>query len=84
MNRKALVDIYLPAASKSFDVYIPLDIPLSMVMPLISSALSDLTDGKYQAGPDAILCDAYTGEIFDVNIEVHELGINNGSKLMLI
>jgi len=81
---KVLVEIILPAADQSFDVYIPLDSRMSEVLVLVSSLLSDLTDGKYKATPNAVLCDAASGIIFNINMAIAELGIKNGSKLMLI
>lgn len=81
---KALVEIYVPAAAKRFDVYIPLRSRMSEVIRLVSNALSDLSDGKYKATGESILCDADSGMIFNVNVEVWELGIKNGSRLMLI
>lgn len=84
MYNKALVEIFVPASGKKFDVFIPLDSKMSDVLKLVSSALSDLSDGKYTATNDAVLCDAKTGMIFNVNMEVAELGIKNGSRLMLI
>ncbi len=81
---KVLVEICLPAANQSFDVYIPLESRMSEVLVLVSSLLSDLSDGKYKATQDAVLCDAETGIIFNINMTVFELGIKNGSKLMLI
>ena len=57
---------------------------MSEVIQLVSSALSDLSDGNYKATEDAILCDADTGIIFNINMEVAELGIKTGSRLMLI
>ncbi len=84
MNIKALVEISVPAAEQKFDVYIPLESKMSDVIKMTASALSDLSAGKYKATEDAILCDADTGIIFNINIEVAELGIKNGSRLMLI
>ena len=84
MNDKALVEIYVPAAAKKFDVYIPLESKMSDVVVMVAGALSDLTGGRYKATRDAILCDADTGIIFNVNMEVAELGIKTGSRLMLI
>lgn len=81
---KVLVEIFLPAANQSFDVYIPLESRMSEVLVLVSSLLSDVSDGKYKATHDAVLCDAETGIIFNINMTVFELGIKNGSKLMLI
>lgn len=84
MNNKALVEITVPAAAQKYDVYIPLDTRMSDVVKMVASALSDLSGGKYKATDDAILCDADTGIVYNVNIEVAELGIKNGSRLMLI
>ncbi|MCP8969372.1 EsaB/YukD family protein [Ectobacillus ponti] len=81
---KALVEIFLPAANASFDVYIPLDSQMSEVLALVSAALSDVSGGKYKAADNAILCDADTGIIYNINMAVAELGIRNGSRLMLI
>lgn len=84
MNNKALVEIFVPAAAQRYDVYIPLESKMSEVIKMVATALSDLSDGKYKATNEAILCDADTGIIFNVNMEVAELGIRTGSRLMLI
>lgn len=84
MNNKALVEISVPASNQKFDVYIPLESKMSEVIKMVSKAISDLTDDKYKATDESILCDADTGIIYNVNIEVAELGIKTGSHLMLI
>ena len=84
MNNKALVEIVVPATAQKYDVYIPLDVKMSDVVKMVAKALSDLSGGIYKATDDAILCDAKTGDIFDINVEVAELKIKNGSQLMLI
>lgn len=84
MTNKVLVEIFLPAADRSFDVYIPLESQMYEVVALVSSLLSDISDGKYKATGNEVLCDAESGIIFNINMAVAELGIQNGSKLMLI
>lgn len=84
MNNKALVEISVPASGQKYDVYIPLECKMSEVITMVAGALSDLSEGKYKATKDAILCNADTGIIFNVNMEVAELGIKTGSRLMLI
>jgi hypothetical protein len=81
---KALVEIILPAADKKFDVYIPFESRMSEVKVLVSNLLSDLSDDKYKYTDSSVLCDAESGIIFNVNMKVAELGIKNGSKIMLI
>ncbi|ALC89391.1 methyltransferase [Bacillus sp. FJAT-18017] len=81
---KVLVEIFLPATGQSFDVFVPLDSRMSEVLQMVSTLLSELSDGKFKASRDAVLCDAASGIIFNINMFVSELGIKNGSKLMLI
>ena len=84
MNNKALVEIVVPATSREYDVYIPLDCKMSEVIKMVASAINDLSEGNYKATDEAVLCDAGSGIIYNVNIEVAELGIKTGSRLMLI
>lgn len=84
MNNKVLVEILLPASGETFDVYIPLDVRMSEVIRMVASAISDLSDKKYIATADAVLCDASSGIIFNINKLVDELGITNGARLLLI
>lgn len=84
MNKKVLVEVAVPAAGTKYDVFIPLESRLGEVLKLLSCVLSELSEGKYKASENAVLCDARTGIILDVNIEVAELQIKNGSALMLI
>lgn len=81
---RVLVEIFLPAANTSYDVYIPLISKMNEVLLLVSNLLSELSGGKYKANNDAVLCDAASGSILDINKTVEEIGIKNGSRLLLI
>lgn len=81
---KVLVEIFVPAENKRYDTYLPRASRISEITLLVSAAFSDLSKGKFIPGGDAVLCDAATGNILDINLSVAELGIKNGSKLMLI
>lgn len=84
MSNKVLVEILVPAAGRSFDVWIPLESRMGEVTQMVIQALSELTAGEYKASVDAVLCDVLSGNMYDVNTEIAELGIKNGSRLMLI
>lgn len=83
MMDKVLVEIYIPAMNISYDMFIPLMSPMYVSLDLIKKVISLLSQGQYQADGNSILCHA-TGDILNINLSVHELGIHNGSKLMLI
>ena len=83
MNR-ITVEIYVPAAGRSFDVTIPENLPLRQVTELAAGSLSDLSGGLYQADADSVLCDRESGRFLTANMLIRDLGLKNGSRLMLI
>lgn len=84
MSRKVLVEIFVPVADESFDVYIPLESKMHEVLKMVSKLISSLTEGRYKAMDNAVLCDQETGIVYNINLPVAELGIQNGSRLILI
>lgn len=84
MTNKYIVEIYLPAAQKSFDMKIPVQSRMSEINMLAAAIASELSEGSFKAGDSSFLADAVNGRILDVNMTALELGIQNGSKLILI
>ena len=81
---KIIVEVYLPSAQRYYDIQIPLDIKLSQTKTLMIHALSQLSNGLFSEKSEALLCNRKTGEILNINMTAFELGLRNGSKLMLI
>jgi hypothetical protein len=84
MTDKILVDVYLPAADCNYDVYIPLKSKMYEVAQLLSGIITDLSNGYFTANSDVSICDRKTGTVFDINLSVEELNLQNGSKLMIL
>lgn len=81
---KVLVEISVPVVGKTFDVFIPQTSKMSEIISLVSKSVSDLSGGKFKSDESTIICDADSGQIFNINLSIYELEIKNGSKLMLI
>lgn len=81
---KILVEIYVPVVNRSFDTYLPVSLKLHEIEALLAGAFRELCDGQFVASPDTVLCDRLTGQALDINKSVLELGLMNGSRLMLI
>ncbi|CAM4339320.1 EsaB/YukD family protein [Paenibacillus tarimensis] len=81
---KILIELYIPASGQVYDVFIPVHLKVFEVEALLISAVTDLTGGYFTAAEDTVLCDRATGEVLDINLSVQELGLQNGSALMLI
>ena len=82
--RKLTVEVYLPAAQRAFDVRIPADMTMAQASELVASALRLESEGVYLSGDAPLLCDRESGDIFNINMTVWDLGIRNGSALMMI
>lgn len=79
-----MVEVYLPAAGKSYDVRIPGTVRIGEIIPLLEGCMAELEAGYFVTGKDTVLCDKNTGLALDVNLTPSEMGILNGTKLMMI
>ncbi|WP_239617478.1 methyltransferase [Cohnella mopanensis] len=81
---KIIVEIYLPSINQKYDVFIPITLRLHEIEALLIGAFIELSDGYFVASQNAIMCDMQTGTLLDINKSAIELGLYNGSRLMLI
>lgn len=81
---KILVRVAVPAADKQRDVFIPYESRMHEVTELVKVVFSDETAHSFAPVADTVLCDAATGAMCDVNKTAEELGLRNGSRLLLI
>lgn len=81
---KILVEVYVPALGASWDMFIPEQLRLYEVLEMMKKAVSDLSEGRFQADDSTVICHRESGKIININLSVGELGLRNASKLMLI
>lgn len=82
--KKVLVEVFVPVINAKYDVFIPNTSQMSEVLELLKKAVTDLSGGRFVATDETAVCYRENGSIINVNMSVYELGIHNGSKLMLI
>lgn len=81
---KILIELYLPAINRVFDIYIPPTCKLHQLEALLAGVLMELSDGQFVPSGDMVLCDRLSGQTLDINSSALELNLCNGSRLMLI
>ncbi len=79
-----LVEVYVPALGQTFDIFIPLQLPMYQVLELIKKVVTEISDGHFLADQNTAICYRDDGNIININLSVWELQIRNGTKLMLI
>ena len=84
MNNKLLVEVIVPLLEERYEMFIPINKRISVVIRLIEKALKEMTNGYYPNKGSSVIIDAESGNIFDVNITVKESKMINGSKIILI
>lgn len=81
---KILVEVYLPAADKTYDMFLPPESKIYEVVQMLSSIMEDLAGGFFTASDDTVICYRDTGAVLDFNKSVDELSLHNGSRLIII
>ena len=82
--KKILVNVFIPILGIGYDVFIPNDLKMGEVAALLKKAVVELSDGQIVVSEATAICMRNTGTILDINHTAYELGIKNGSKLMII
>lgn len=81
---KILVNIFVPIINSSYDMFIPVSLKVYTVLELIKKSVAEMSDGRFIANGNNVLCFRGDGSIIDINLSVLETEIKNGSRLMLI
>lgn len=85
MNKnKILIELEIPLIEKSYDLYVPINKRIGTIKQLIENALVELTDGAYEIKPETNFYSKETGQIYDVNKNVRDTDLKNGSRIILI
>ena len=82
--KKYLVDVYLHAIGKHYDVYLPTGKQIGEATQLLVGMVESLSGGSYKGVADSLLLDANSGKPFNRSETVYDVGIRNSSKLILI
>lgn len=81
---KVLVKLYVPIIEEQYDVWIPINKKVYIVINLLAKTVNELSGGYYKPHSMPMLYDRTTGEPYDINLNVKENKIKNGTELILI
>ncbi|MCL2082881.1 MAG: EsaB/YukD family protein [Oscillospiraceae bacterium] len=82
--KKYLVDVYLPADGRHYDVYLPTGKQIGEATQLLVKIVESQPGSGYKGGANSVLLYANNGEPLDRNLTVYDAGIRNSTKLILI
>ena len=84
MSNKVLIEVYVPLIELRYDVFIPINKKIKNVTRLLNMAVVDLSNGSWPAAKDVRLYDRTSGILLDPLKNVKEVGLVNGSQIILL
>jgi hypothetical protein len=82
--KKYLVDVYIPAAGRHMDAFIPCGKRVGEAAFLLAGIAETVCEGAFLKIDNSVLISAENGLPFDRNKTVDDAGIKNASRLILI
>ena len=79
-DNKLLVDLYVLALDKHFEIFIPVDEKVGNIVKLLDKSLLSI----FSNGKNFSLLNLYSGNVYKNNDIVRNTDIKNGTKLILI
>ncbi len=84
MNGKILINVFLPQVSRSIEVWVPLNLCIGEINPLLGQVASAVTGGQFASTEVFLLCEAATGKPYAQSLTPAALGLQNGANTMLV
>lgn len=84
MTNKIIVEVYVPVLGQKYDVLIPINKKIQNVTRLINEAIIELSNGCYSKKDNVVLYNRETGMLLEPKLNVKEVGLVNGSQVILI
>lgn len=79
---KLLVNIYIPALEKNYDMFIPNFLPIGTVIELIGQMIEEVSDHKYISSGQEFLCFVDKNILLKQNMTLQEYGVRNGEHML--
>ncbi len=78
---KVLINLYIPAIEKEYDVWIPINKKIYNIIILL---IKGIKDENFNPQNMPLLYNKSTGECYDINLSVQETDIKNATEIILI
>lgn len=84
MNKKILVEIYVPELDIKYNVFIPASRKIANVIIDLIKGIAELSEGAYPIKLNHALMNGDTCEIYNNALTFKDAHILNGTKLLLV
>ena len=84
IDNKVLVTLYTPYLDRQFDISIPVNKRVYVIINLLKKTLSDLSEGNFDVMRSYELYNYEDGSLYDMNLLIRDTDIRNNSRIMLV
>ena len=84
MDNKVLVTLYSPNLDLKYDLYIPVNKRIHVIIDLIKKSLFELSEGKFNINKNYDLYNYENGDMYNHNDLVRDTDIRNDSKIIIV
>ena len=81
---KVLINLYIPTANRSFDLFVPSDLIIRELTKVIINGVVYMCEGAFYASGREMLILTDPETLMDPDCTLADYGVMNGAKLMLI
>lgn len=84
MNDKVNVKVIVPEINKSFNVFLPINKKIGVIINLLNKGINELSNGDYPLSTTNKLYNVDTLQRYEPNLLLFNSDIRNGTKLVLL
>ena len=84
MNHKVLVEVYVPELDVKYNLFIPANKKIGNAIMNLVKAINELSQGAYPISQNHVLMNSETCLIYNMDLNLKEADILNGTKLILV
>ena len=84
MNDKVNVKVIVPEINKSFNVILPINKKIGVIINLLNKGINELSNGDYPLSTTNKLYNVDTLQRYEPNLLLFNSDIRNGTKLVLL
>ena len=81
---KVLLCIHVPSVKTSSDAFVPLDVPVAELTPILADGFRELSGGKYEVSKFEMLSLQDPKLLLDPRLTLRDYGVEDGMHLFLI
>jgi hypothetical protein len=82
MENKVLVKLLVPEIDEEYDIFLPVNKKIGNIINLLIKAVNELSNNIFQGNNLTELCNANTGEIYEIDVLLKNTDIRNNTKLV--